>query len=80
MEVGAHQVCCPLLQALFMTAGALPTTSTVTVRIINTEVFIATSQPRAPKPTDPRFSVVENEPTMNAQDGPEQQSRLYSPF
>jgi hypothetical protein len=37
--------------------------------MINTEVFIATSQPRAPKPTDPRFSVVENEPTMNAQDG-----------
>jgi hypothetical protein len=69
LEVGAHQVCCPLLQALFMTARALPTTSTVTVRIINTEVFIATSQPRAPKPTDPRFSVVENEPTMNAQDG-----------
>ena len=37
--------------------------------MINTEVFIATSQPRAPKPTDPRFSVVENEPAMNAQDG-----------
>ena len=52
-----------------MTARALPTTSTVTVRMINTEVLIATSQPRAPKPTDPRFSVVENEPTMNALDG-----------
>jgi hypothetical protein len=36
------------------------------VRIINTEVFIATSPPRAPKPTDRRFSVVENESTMNA--------------
>jgi hypothetical protein len=53
VEVGAHQVCCPLLQALFMTARALPTMSTVTVRMTNTEGFIATSQSRAPKPTEP---------------------------
>ncbi len=67
MDIGAHQVWCPLLQALFITARALR--STVTVRMTNTEVFIATSQPRAPKPTDPRFSVVQNEPTMNDRTG-----------
>jgi hypothetical protein len=55
VDIGAHQVCCPLLQALFMTAKA-PTMSTVTVRMINTEVFIATSPLRAPTPTDPDFS------------------------
>jgi hypothetical protein len=65
-DIGAHQVCCLLLQALFMTARALPTTSTITVKMISTEVFIATSQPRAPKPTNRRFSVVQNEPSMNA--------------
>jgi hypothetical protein len=54
VDIGAHQACCPLLQALFMTAKA-PTMSTVTVRMIK-EVFIATSPLRAPKPTDPDFS------------------------
>jgi hypothetical protein len=39
---------------LFMTAKA-PTMSTVTVRMINTGVFIATSPLRAPTPTDPDF-------------------------
>jgi hypothetical protein len=52
VDVGAHQACGPLLQALFMTARALPTTSTVTVRTINREVFIATSPERGPTPTD----------------------------
>ena len=47
VDIGAHQACCPLLQALFMTAKA-PTMSTVTVRMIK-EVFIATSPLRAPK-------------------------------
>ena len=55
VDIGAHQACCPLLQALFMAARA-PTISTITVRIINTEVFIATSPLRAPKPTDADFS------------------------
>ena len=55
VDIGAHQACCPLLQALFMTAKA-PTMSTVTVRMINTEVFIATSPLRAPTPTDPDSS------------------------
>ena len=54
-DIGAHQACCPLLQELFMTARA-PTMSTVTVRMINTEVFIAPSPLRAPKPTDLDFS------------------------
>ena len=47
VDIGAHQACCPLLQALFMTAKA-PTMSTVTVRMINREGFIATSPMRAP--------------------------------
>ena len=50
MDFGAHQACCPLLQTLFMTARA-PTMSTVTAKMINTEVFIATSPLRAPRPT-----------------------------
>jgi len=50
VDLGAHQACCPPLQALFMTARA-PTMSTVTAKMINTEVFIATSPLRAPKPT-----------------------------
>jgi hypothetical protein len=54
VDIGAHQACWPLLQALFRVARA-PTISTVTVRIINTEVFIATSPLRAPKPTDVDF-------------------------
>jgi hypothetical protein len=45
VDIGAHQVCCPLLQELFMTAKA--PISTVTLRMINTEVFIATSPLRA---------------------------------
>jgi hypothetical protein len=49
-----HQACCPLLQALFMTARA-PTINTVTVRIIKTEVFIATSPLRAPNLPTPIF-------------------------
>ena len=68
VDIGAHQVCCPLLQALFMTANA-PTMSTVTVRMINTEVFIATSPLRGPNTYRPRLFVVQNEPTVNAQDG-----------
>jgi hypothetical protein len=45
VDIGAHQACCPLLQELFMTAKA--PISTVTLRMINTEVFIATSPLRA---------------------------------
>lgn len=30
-EPGAHQACCPLLQALFITARALPVATTTTV-------------------------------------------------
>jgi hypothetical protein len=48
VEIGAHQTCCSLLQALFMTAIAPPTISTVTVRTIR--VFIATSLTAGPTP------------------------------
>jgi hypothetical protein len=42
VDIGAHQARRSLLQALFMTAKAPPTMSTVTVRTIK-GVFIATS-------------------------------------
>jgi hypothetical protein len=50
-EIGAHQRCSPLLQALFMIANALPATATTTtaVRTINKGVFIATSLLRGPQ-------------------------------
>lgn len=50
VDIGEHQACCPLLQALFMTASA-PTISTATVRMINTEVFIADLASAGPKPS-----------------------------
>jgi hypothetical protein len=64
VDIGAHQACCPLLQAVFMTAKA-PTTRTVAVRKINTEVFIATSLLRAPHLPPADFCAVQNEPNVN---------------
>jgi hypothetical protein len=58
VTIGAHQACSPLLQALFMTARA-PTMSTVTVRLINTEVFIANLPLRATEPTSRRSSAIQ---------------------
>jgi hypothetical protein len=61
VTIGAHQACSPLLQALFMTARA-PTMSTVRVRMINLEVFIANLPLRAteayqpPKFRDPKMN------------------------
>jgi hypothetical protein len=63
MDLGAHQVCCPLLQALFMTARTPKTMSAVAATIINIEVFIAASRCGA-QPS--RFSAVQNERTVNA--------------
>ena len=40
--------------------------STVTVRMINTEVFIATSPLRGPNTYRPRLFVVQNEPAVNS--------------
>lgn len=54
VDLGAHQACCSLLQALFMTARA-PIMSIVTVGTIK-GVFIATSLLRAPKSPTPDFS------------------------
>jgi hypothetical protein len=54
VDIGAHQACCPILQALFMIAKA-PTMSTVMVRIINTGVFICdlgTAGPKAYRVSD----------------------------
>jgi hypothetical protein len=65
VDIGAHQACCPLLQALFMTAIAPPTISTVTVRTIR--VFIATSLLRGRHLG--RLFVVRNEPTVNGREG-----------
>jgi len=51
-----------------MTSKALPTWSTVTVRSINIELFIAASPQRASTlPT--QFFFVQNELDMNAQSG-----------
>jgi hypothetical protein len=47
LEFGAHQLCWLLLQALFKTARALPTTMTAALSAINA-VFIP--WPRNPKP------------------------------
>jgi len=65
VDLGAHQACCSLLQAVFMTARA-PIMSIVTVRTIK-GVFIATSLLRAPKSPTPDFSSLKNEPAVNRQ-------------
>jgi hypothetical protein len=54
VDPGAHQACCSLLQAVFMTARA-PIMSIVAVRTIK-GVFIAISLLRAPKSPTPEFS------------------------
>ena len=74
VDIGAHQACCPLLQALFMTAKA-PTMSTVMVRIINMEVFICDLATAGPKAYRPRFSAVRNEPTLNTRVGGQASNR-----
>jgi hypothetical protein len=68
VDIGAHQACCPFLQALFMTAIAPPTMSRVTVRTINKGVFIGDLATAGPNTYRPRFFVVQNEPAMNARD------------
>jgi hypothetical protein len=40
VTIGAHQACCSLLQALFMTANVLKTTSTSTTRTITKGLFM----------------------------------------
>jgi hypothetical protein len=59
VDIGAHQACCPLLQALFMTARAptTMTTSTVTVSTMDERVFIATANCWPPQRRD--FCVLE---------------------
>jgi hypothetical protein len=68
VDIGAHLACGPLLQALFMTSKALPTWSTVTVRSINIELFIAAS-PQWASTLPTRSFFVQNELDMNAQSG-----------
>ena len=53
VEIGAHHACWLLLQALFMTASVLTTTSTTATRTIIKGVFMVTSRPRPL--TEPNF-------------------------
>jgi hypothetical protein len=43
VELGAHHSCCPVLQALFMTASVLTAATTNATRTMTKRVFIVTS-------------------------------------